>query len=292
MLDSTEWFAGGSHIEVALPRIDQTVDIFCRVEGQGPWLTFLHGFPTCSWDWAKISDRLKSRYRLLMFDFLGFGDSSKPRSHHYDLLEQTDIVEAIWTHFQIGRTGVVAHNYGDSVGQELLARQAENSRSTSVDRMVFLNGGLYSDFHRARPIQIWLGRPVIGPLLANLVTEATFATQFASIFSKDHPISALEVHQHWQAIQRRGGTRVYHRLIRYMTDRRTHKARWETALENSPIPLHFVWGMLDPVSGAHMSQQIHARLPRADLLELRDVGHYPQLEVPDTVSARLVELFG
>ena len=213
MHDLAEWFASGAHVEVALPRFDQTFDIFCRVEGDGPWLTFLHGFPTCSWDWAKISDNLKASHRLLMFDFLGFGDSSKPRSHQYDLLEQTDIVEAVWKHFQIGRSGVVAHNYGDSVAQELLARQAEGSLSATLDRMVCLNGGLYSDYHRARPIQKWLGRPVIGPLLANFVTERTFAKEFSSIFSKDHPISALETHQHWEAIQRRGGTRVYHRII-------------------------------------------------------------------------------
>jgi len=291
MLELNEWFASGSHVAVAL-RGDQTADIFCRVEGQGPWLTCLHGFPTCSWDWAKISGRLGSGHRLLMFDFLGFGDSSKPRGHTYDLLEQTDIVEALWKHFQIGRTGIVAHDYGDSVAQELLARQAEHSLSTTIDRLALLNGGLYSDLHRARPIQTWLGRPVIGPLLANLVTERSFAKQFSAIFSGEHPIADAELRQHWAAIQRRGGNRVYHRLIRYMADRRTHKVRWETALEKAPIPLHFVWGMLDPVSGAHMAQQIQARLPGADLLALNDVGHYPQLEVPELVSARLAERFG
>jgi pimeloyl-ACP methyl ester carboxylesterase len=292
MLDLADWFATGFHVGITLPRFDQTFEIFCRVEGDGPWLTFLHGFPTCSWDWAKISGRLKSGHRLLMFDFLGFGDSSKPRKHNYDLMEQAHIVEAVWKHFQVGRTGVVAHNYGVSVAQELLARQTEGSLSAALDRMAFLNGGLYSDYHRARPIQTWLGRPVVGSLLARLVTERAFATQFSAIFSKDHPVSAVEIHQHWEAIQRGGGIHVYHRLIRYLADRRTHKARWEAALESSPIPLHFVWGMLDPVSGAPMAEHIHRRLPRADFLELADVGHYPQLEVPETVSARLVEIFG
>ena len=49
--------------------------LFCRVEGDGPWLTLLHGFPTSSWDWSRVAPDLARSHRLLGFDFLGFGDS-------------------------------------------------------------------------------------------------------------------------------------------------------------------------------------------------------------------------
>ena len=52
------------------------------------------------------------------------------------------------------------------------------------------------------------------------------------------------------------------------------------------MPLGFVWGMLDPVSGAHMAQRIAERLPDAPLLALEDVAHWPQLEAPERVAAR------
>jgi pimeloyl-ACP methyl ester carboxylesterase len=50
----------------------------------------------------------------------------------------------------------------------------------------------------------------------------------------------------------------------------------------------FVWGMLDPVSGAHMAKRIRERLPEAPLRELEDVGHWPALEVPGRVTAALL----
>jgi pimeloyl-ACP methyl ester carboxylesterase len=92
------------------------------VTGATP-LTLLHGFPTSSLDWAGMFDRLSPERRLLALDFLGFGNSDKPKPHRYSLLEQADAVEAAWKHLGYERTALVAHDYGVSVAQELLARR-------------------------------------------------------------------------------------------------------------------------------------------------------------------------
>ncbi len=73
-----------------------------------------------------------------------------------------------------------------------------------------------------------------------------------------------------------------------MTDRRAHEQRWVGALEQTDVPLSFIWGMLDPVSGAHMAERISERLPNAPFTELADVGHWPQLEAPDRVAAAIL----
>ena len=54
-------------------------------------------------------------------------------------------------------------------------------------------------------------------------------------------------------------------------------------MESTDVPLAFVWGMLDPISGAHMAERIRARMPDAPLLALDDVGHWPALEAPERV---------
>ncbi len=79
---------------------------------------------------------------MLVCDLLGFGDSAKPRAHRYSLLEQADLQQAL-----LGRLGideplhVLAHDYGDSVAQELLARHHEGR--LQLASCVFLNGGLF-----------------------------------------------------------------------------------------------------------------------------------------------------
>ena len=77
-----------------------------------------------------------------------------------------------------------------------------------------------------------------------------------------------------------------HLLIRYIVDRRDNEIRWVQALEKTDVPLNFVCGMRDPISGAHMAERIRERVPHAPLEALHDVGHWPPLEAPDrTVSA-------
>jgi pimeloyl-ACP methyl ester carboxylesterase len=295
MLTLEQWFAGGERVPVTLPAGPdgraRSYRIFRRIEGSGPWLTFLHGFPTCSWDWTPVSDALSPQFRLLMPDFLGYGDSDKPRGHAYTVAEQADIIEALWRDSGVAETGIVAHDFGDTVALELLARQREGRLSARITRMVMLNGGIYVEAARPLRIQRLLLRPGIGPALSLLLNERLFARNFASIFSPGHPVSPDDLRQHWTAIQRRGGQRNYHRLIQYIAERYRYQSRWEGALEADAVPLRFIWGMLDPVSGGHVAAHLRQRLPQADIVELRDIGHYPQLEVPDTVAAEIVRTF-
>src|SRR5262252_6217267 len=118
-----EWLAGGGRQPVRLAAREWNV--FVRTGGAGDWCTLLHGFPTSSFDWHRVWDALAASRRVLAFDFLGFGDSDKPADHAYSLIEQTDLVEALWRAHGVRRTALVAHDYGVSVAQELLARLAE-----------------------------------------------------------------------------------------------------------------------------------------------------------------------
>ena len=266
--------------------------MFCRVSGRtaAPWLTLLHGFPSSSWDYAKLLPGLEAGFRVVAFDFLGFGDSDKPRSSRYTIHQQADLTEAVWRHFNIRRTAIVAHDYGVSVAQELLARREQGAEAVEVSGIIFLNGGLYADLHRPLAIQRLLRKPLVGPLISTLANEWMFRRNFSKVFSHRHLPTPAEIGQHWRAVTRRGGHRLAHRLIHYMADREQHCRRWEGAIESTRVPLQFVWGMADPVSGAHVADRIRARLPQRRLVELTDVGHYPQLEAPERVLPEILRM--
>lgn len=283
MLTLAQWQQSGQVTPIRLKA--GTFDIFYRTEGAGHWLTFLHGFPTSSWDWAKISPVLAQQHHLLLFDFLGFGASAKPANHTYSIHAQADLTVALWEKMGIQSTGLIAHDYGVSVAQELLGRQHIGTLSTTITRVIFLNGGLYSHLHRPRLIQKLLNTPLLGAIIARLITERAFNRSFLEVFAI--PPTPEELHQHWESIVQGGGQRIYHRLIRYIEDRKQHHERWTNALAQTAVPLSFVWGMRDPVSGAHMLAEVQRQLPTAPVTALADVGHYPQLEAPDRVLAAI-----
>ena len=92
----------------------------------------------------------------------------------------------------------------------------------------------------------------------------------------------------WQSFHLHNGQRNAHLLIRYVEDRRENAERWTQVLQTTDVPLTFVWGMLDPVSGAHMAERIRERLPDAPFTALEDVAHWPPLEAPERVVAALL----
>jgi pimeloyl-ACP methyl ester carboxylesterase len=284
MTGLAEWWSDGEHIRLPIGGADRA--IFVRRMGAGPPMTLLHGFPSSSHDWAKVAPTLAERHSLLLPDFLGFGASEKPADHDYSLTEQADLVEALWARDGIGSTVLVAHDYAVSVTQELLARRAEGALEVDLVAVHLLNGGLYPDVHRPQPMQTALLDPEQGPKIGPRLTEELFVMALEPTFGEAHD-AAADSAAVWQALSRDDGQLIAHRLIRYMVDRRTNEERWVTALETTDVPLAFVWGMLDPISGAQMAERIRERLPRAPFLALDDVGHWPPLEAPERVAAAL-----
>ena len=184
-------------------------------------------------------------------------------------------------------TILVGHDYAVSVVQELLARRADGALSVELRAVHLLNGGLYPDVHRPQPIQLALLDPEQGPELSKLANEELFVAGLEPTFPEGYD-AAADSAAIWAAVSRDEGQLISYRLIRYLVDRKDNAERWTGALEGTDVPLSFVWGMLDPISGAHMATRIRERRPDATFLALDDVGHWPQLEAPERVSAALL----
>jgi pimeloyl-ACP methyl ester carboxylesterase len=284
--DLERWWRQGERLELTLGGEDR--EVFLWRGGTGPAMTLLHGFPSSSHDWAKIAPALSASHTLLAADFLGFGASEKPTEHDYSLHEQANLIEAVWAREGTTGTRLVAHDYGVSVAQELLARRAEGRLAVELESLHLLNGGLYPELHRPQPVQTMLLDPEQGPRVSELVTEELFIAGLRPTFADAYeagPDSA----DIWRATSECGGERIGHLLIRYIRDREQHGARWTDALEHTDVPLGFIWGMLDPVSGAHMAERIRERLPDAPFAALDDVAHWPPLEAPERVAAALLD---
>lgn len=248
------------------------------VAGRGEPLLLLHGFPTASWDWHYLWQPLASRYRLIACDMLGFGDSSKPVDHAYSLIEQADLQQALLAHLNVQQpVHLLAHDYGDSVAQELLARHQHGL--ARIASCVFLNGGLFPEAHRALLIQKLLISP-LGWLVSRSFSRETLVNNVRQIYGPDTRPSESAMDDWWNLIRANQGTRVLHRLCGYLVERRLRRDRWVTAMQHAGVPLRFINGVLDPVCGRHMVTRYRELIHRADTVSLPGIGHYPHTEAP------------
>src|SRR5471030_1815766 len=257
--------------------------IFHRSEGSGEPLLLLHGFLTSSWDWHNLWADLGKKYQVIAFDYAGFGFSSKPADGPYSVFAYADQALAVLQHYGIGAVHLLAHDLGDTVAQELLARSRERSPGFIRLRSVcLLNGGIFPELHRPRPIQRLLASP-LGPLVSRSINQRRFAKSFSEVFAPDTRPGAEELAGFWECVG--SGARIYHRLIDYMRERRVHRERWVSALLDESVPLAFIDGLVDPVSGAHVVGRLRELRQSARITGLPGIGHYPQTEAPAAVLA-------
>ena len=245
----------------------------------------MHGYPTASWDWYRIWDELSQSRTLIACDMPGFGLSDKPAAD-YSIHRQADVQEALLAKLGVEEYDALVHDYGVSVGQELLARQLNGSQSAQIGRMAFLNGGVFPEQHRPVPLQK-LGISPVGFVLGLIMNRARFGKSFSNIFGPDTRPTEAELDEHWRLITLKNGHRVTHRVLRYIAERREYRDRWVSALQNATVPIQLINGGADPVSGRHLYDYFRDMVPGADAVCFDDIGHYPQLEAPDRVLAEL-----
>lgn len=251
--------------------------------GGDPPLLFLHGYPSSSYDWRGVIDRLPAR-RLTCFDFLGFGLSEKPTDVRYSLHLQADLTEAVAQRFAGRPVVLVAHDMGTSVATELLARDLDGTLGFQLAAVLLLNGSMVIE-QASLTVSQRLLRSRVGPLMARLSNQRAFRVQFARIFSAQHPLTDEEAADQWSLLAAAGGHRILDKLTYYLHERVTYAPRWHGALRDWPGALELAWAGQDPVCTEAVLAAVLELRPQARLTRLPELGHYPQLEEPLAVAA-------
>lgn len=255
-------------------------------------IILIHGFPTSSYDFDQIWEALSKNHRLVCIDMLGFGFSDKPNKRDYTLHKQADLFDSVVNDLGIEKYHVLAHDYGVSVAQELLARQIDGSGTGKWLSCCFLNGGLFPETHKALLIQkIMLSS--LGRLVNKLTGFSQFRASFSKVFGEKTKPSDSELLEFWEIINYKNGRHLFHNLMTYILDRREFRERWVSALQNSPVPISIINGSVDPVSGKHLVKRYRELNCRLDhLIELPTIGHYPHVEAPEEVQAAYLDFLG
>ncbi len=259
------------------PAATPTVDV--------PPLLMLHGFPTCSYDFAASLPQLAAQRRVVLPDFVGFGLSSKP-DHRYRIRAAADTIEAVVSQLGLACVDLLTHDMGDSIGGELLARDLEGTLSFTIGRRVLTNGSIYLDL-----AQLTDGQQLLLSLpdeAIEISDEARFTESLAATCAPAHRPSDEELAAQWRLLTHNGGDRLLARTIRYIEDRRAEEARYTGGIEAHPSPLGIVWGELDPIAVHAMTDRLLEARPGATRATLDGVGHYPMIEAPERFAAAVL----
>jgi pimeloyl-ACP methyl ester carboxylesterase len=172
------------------------------------------GYPDGSFGWAKVLPHLPiaSEMPKLFFDYLGMGDSDKPREYEYSTAERTDLLEAIWREYAVQSTTLVAFDFSTLVVLEHLRRRLERSQhgeppgGPDIRGVFMFNGGLFTDGH-SHP---WFTTPVLRRLPKKARTElgrsfTLFKMTAGVMWSKGYRVSNAELRELLKVMNRHDG---------------------------------------------------------------------------------------
>ncbi|XP_043944606.1 mesoderm-specific transcript homolog protein isoform X2 [Protopterus annectens] len=229
--------------------------------GSSNVVILLHGFPTSSYDWYK-------------------------RPHHYSVFEQASIVESLAVHLGLmdQKVNILSHDYGDTVAQELLYRYEQNRTGhLMINSLCLSNGGIFPEAHYPRVIQkVLKDAGLLASVLTRFMNYFFFSRGIREVFGPYTQPTEAESWDMWTGIRVNDGNLVMDSILQYINQRQKYRDRWVGALAAASIPLHFIYGPLDPVNPHPVFLKLYRKLiPRSTVSVLDDhISHYPQMEDP------------
>ena len=213
---------------------------------------------------------------------IGYGLSAKPdRAYSVDL--QADVAQAFVADAGVSTLALLTHDLGDTVGGELLARQAEGRWPVEITRRVLTNGSIYIEM-----AHLSVGQQLLLSLPDERLPETAGIDRRHHAGQPGGDVLAAIARRRVRPGRGSGsssptttGHLLLPRTIRYIEERRRNEARFTGAIESHPSPLTIVWGTDDPIAVAPMATRLHAVAARRRRSPgSHDIGHYPMLEAP------------
>jgi len=294
------WFRRGSLVDI----LDKKMFVLTQGSAKET-IILIHGFPTSSFDYFDVIDQLSEKYRVVVFDHIGFGFSDKPSSNYtYSLLDQAEQALALWTRLGIKAAHVISHDMGDSVLTEILSRKQRGMLPEYFDNffksITFTNGGMVYDLINKRLSQKILNSN-LGEIFSKLscrigdtgLGERFGRSQLGSVWSPKYGnIEKRELDKsNIDALNKyKNGKCIFHKTISYLSDRARFEQRWFESLSKLELPVQLMWGDSDSVAPISIPQTL-AKLINPNFLTftvLPDAGHFLTLERPELWINRVI----
>jgi len=237
--------------------------------GRGPPLVLVHDYLASRVAWDDVLPRLSERFRVIVPDLPGFGESEKPSPSRYrygfDGFSESlvDLLAALG----LGRVSVCGHAMGGAVALTLAASHAH-----IVDKLVLVNPLVYPP--RPDALSRIAGVPLLGPLVfKQLYGRALFRARFAGSAAarRDHLFELFDVPAAREAA---------YATMCSMLDTRSLTA----SVPRVTAPTLVAWGRTNRASPVEQGRRLARELGGARF-EVFDCGSSPAEEVPAAFAA-------
>jgi pimeloyl-ACP methyl ester carboxylesterase len=254
--------------------------------GDGPAILLLHGFPDNHHLYDRLAPELRGRH-VVVFDFLGWGQSDKPQDWDYTFDNQTGDLDAVITGLGLDEVLLVPH---DASGPAAFNWAVDHP--DRVAGIVALN-----TFYSLAP-----GTPPIPPEAIRLFSDPDFARltehfadspeQFRWLYDWQVGgfIQSDEVREQfvpvlYQQFEDEPSTvEPFLELNADLIDAVAANTARHPELARFTPPVVFAFGEGDPYLSPELGEALAGLFPNGDARTIAGAGHFPQLDAPTDVA--------
>ena len=233
--------------------------------GRGEPLMLLHGFGANKDNFVRVARFLTSRYRVIVPDHIGFGESAHPAEADYSPPAQAYRLRALADALGIK----TIHLGGNSMGGHIAMTYAALYPTEVASLWLLDPAGVWSaPPGQLRKIMAATGR---NPLLVRTPGDAARLFTFVMSEPPFVPWFVLDV----LAQERIRNAALEEKIFKQLGDDSV-----EARVTGLATPTLIVWGDQDRMLSVETAGVLHKLMPRSQVIVMRGVGHLPMLERP------------
>lgn len=231
-----------------------------------PVLLMLHGYAANKDNWVRFAAHFSDRYRILVPDLPGFGDSSRLNEQSYDINSQVERLQAFVDALKLPRF----HLLGNSMGGMLSAAYSLE-HPDKVLSLGLLNSAGVKEPELSPRSKAWAeGRNIL--LLENSEDlDRLFALAF------NHPPAMPQIAKDYIS-QKALEQRAFNEKV--AKDLSTQPFELDDKLAQIQTPSLVIWGDSDRIIDVSSAKVFEQGLPESTVIIMEDTGHLPMLERP------------
>ncbi|HET6783658.1 MAG TPA: alpha/beta hydrolase [Pseudoxanthomonas sp.] len=247
-------------------------------KADAPTVVMIHGFTGSKENWYPLAERLRGRYRLVIPDLPGWGDSERIKGQDYGFVAQSERVAAFIDRVA-KRQGSQVVLLGHSMGGGIVALTAAD-HPQSVARVGLFDAAGVRFKDNAFGIEVLAGKNPFG-----VEDDASLERYLDTVFYIDAakpsiPWPASRAVIGWRKQQARFEQSVLDRIGR--SDERFLPGQAAARIRQ---PALLLWCRQDAVIDASAMDLYAAQMPQASKVLLDGCGHMSIVEKPDETAA-------
>lgn len=250
-------------------------------EKTNPVVVFIHGFGGSTFTWRKnLKPVADSGFRVIAIDLKGFGLTDKILDTNYSHQAQSDFVYSVLEFLGITKASFVAHSMGGNVVLNIA-----NRYPAIVDKIVLAGTPINNTqiFNSSFFVNFYFTKQILRQVITRIITPDRVKDFFRGAYFNPEVLTDTELESYVLPLQVKDWDLA---LLGNIRDSYLNTLNFD--LQSITNKTLIIWGKNDNIVNTSEGMELNQILPSSILKIIRDCGHLPMEEKPDSFNSLVI----